>query len=235
MSSFSDSTKYINRQAARIATEADLQSSLSLIDPLKYTKRLKSRLIKKVPFVFYIPDTIVAGKATMQKQFVFFQFGYSFPADFYITKQPLLADALNQTVNCDLFIRYRIGDTIYRYHIGQYVNPLPAIYWYNAESFAPIYTSQLIKKNFVIECFVKSDFGGNIEISSAGQGGVSSDYTPYGLRFEVGLLTDPSTSDKLEEIGSNSVLIKDELFLDMSGYAALPLNFNPLGPWLDNT
>lgn len=233
MSSFSEVVRYLKREPARIATSADLHQSLSLINPDKYITRDKARAIKRVPLVFYVPNTIFPSKASGNSKFIIGQFNYSFPEDFYITKLPIFGDQLDQLANCDLCIRYRIGTQVYRYHFGQYI---PDYMWTPSEpDFAPQYNKQLIKKNFVIECWIKLDTGHNAEINSAGDGNYPFEYTPLGFRFETSLKQDPETANQTEAIGSNSVLVTDELFEDLPyNFPDEYINFNPLGPWLDN-
>jgi len=226
MSSFSETLKYVNRTPARVATDADLQGSPSLVDPLKYTKRTKSRKVDKIPLVFYVPNTISSLIGVVSNgRYIVFQYGYSFAQNFYIAKKPLFIQFLDELKNCDLCIRYRIDDTAYRYQLnafntGQSGLPLNL-------NFAPLYTNQLIKKNFVIECWVQFDTPGvfdTVEINNL--------ESSLGFRFETSLRQEPSTSDQLEVIGSASTFIQDELYVTLP--EDIPTDYNPLGPWLNN-
>ena len=183
MSSFADSVKFLDRVPARVASDAELEAASRLPDPLKYTKREKTRKIKKIPYVFYIADQLYPALNSGNRGFVLFQLGYSFPEDFHIISLPKFLDQDDQQINCDLFIRYRIGTDVYRYHIGDLVgmfNPLGSLLPYNKQ-FVPQYNGQLIKKNFVMECFVIYDGAGQVGFSSAGAGSAPFDYTTNGL------------------------------------------------------
>lgn len=220
MSTFAEVVKYLRRSKSRKATDADLQTSGTLTNPLKYNGTLtKSRPIQRIPVCIVLPafsytidniPELIGG--------LLFQYNFTNPGgSFYITKvDPVTAPQGFLTV------KWRVGSTVHRYKLtpGLFISAHPNG---GKMSFEPEdYSNQKVPANCVFEWWLN----------------ILPGYSePIGLenafRVTTGLLALPTTPDELsvDLPITQTVLGRPDLGTPLP--ANLPFDNTNIA-WLDN-
>lgn len=208
MSDFPQIVKYLDIVKSRKITSAEADEFDGKASPLsKYQHILSTRAIKKIFGYLYLPNHLEPTTGTNQRGFIGFQYNYSLAGDFYLTNYAdLMTNAYaNIFNNCDVCIRYRVGGTVFRYHLGQFFKPFAQDFLY-----VPQYAGEVIKKNFTIEVWVQYD----ITVFSPNFG-IDNPNDVNGIKLLSGRFRNPSTPDELEYSLGGGTLVKDDLFITL--------------------
>lgn len=195
MGDFTDTQKYLTIVKARKATIGESLSNSPPFD--KYYGRSRSRVIKRVPTTLTIPAFYYTNNALFSNKYprLLFQWNVALSKSFYITNivapngYPFADDSASAGIfsgirSGSLFVKYRVGATVYRYKFkggitrGVANGPL---------HFDAYYTNQPIKANFCFEYWV------------AGSGFFGQYGLIYPLKVTTSLLNIPSTPDETEQ------------------------------------
>lgn len=138
---FTQVTKYLDITPSSKSDDSTLKQNQGIV---------ASRRIKKIRKYFTMPQ--ITGPNV--RGGMVGQVNYSLTEDFYLTDFIpgfVLSDLLNAVI---LTIRYRVDTTVYRYRIN-YLSDTASQTLINSSTGvqAPFYTNELIKKEFVLECW----------------------------------------------------------------------------------
>lgn len=193
-----------------------------------YDKSLsKSRAISKIHYEFVIPRTVInlSALGVAQAGALVHQFNLTAPRAFRILKGINGADVTDSNKYCYLCVRYRVGETVYRYRLNvsgqsELEESLRSQFIVHAKD----YTNQYIATNFVIEVWTQSDEQTSIDIG------------PFTIT--TGILRNPANVDETEDtIDVAQELTREDLDVPFNFFGVfepLPTLYGNDGKWLTN-
>lgn len=218
MSDFQKAVSYLDYVKSRQATKTEAANSPNRFD--KYYSFAKTRDIKKIPGVFYLPEHYEVTGDTNQVGFIVFQYNVTLSEPVYILNAPALLtyDGGVRFQNCFLCIRWRVGNTVYRYRLTDIRDEFgfEGIFGY-----FNTYTNQLVPVNFVIEYWIKWD----VNVLSPQVGSVLT-------RMVTSIEVNPQTADEIEHVLVTPTFVRDELFVALP--ETIPTPYDAAGPYLTN-
>lgn len=210
-SNWSDVTKHLDRTPGRIDTEQATKP---------YDRRV-SRAITKLNYEFVIPATSInlLALGIQQAGALVQQYNYTAPGPFRILS---LTPEIQQDLGVApvICIRYRVGNTVYRYRLTQFADSeLEDLILSFSKINAPLYTNQRIQANFAIE-FWTLVTGQDDVVTSA-------------MSVKTGLIRNPLDADE-QSINVAALVNMDRAALKSNFPEALPTVYGANSCWLTN-